>query len=322
MKKKYSESELNTAYLSLSDEQKKVLDKKIKRGMKTKWLNTWAKKKGIVLSDEDLSNPDNAMDNLLEWVLLDYEDHLKVDKNVRCECGRALRYRYTVLHKKTGVVYKLGKVHFQQHTGLSPEMVRLITKGIKEIDLERSEILTKIIDDWTMPFKIPSDFEIPKDMIDQINTNLPLLDRQETRLNKLILKHNYKHNNRINKNSNPLHQNKSTPKNIYKQLSFNQKSNSIYKTSITNKQVDQDNISLSNVEPVILYNKLVRKNIVASEVKELYLFIKNSRNELTNYGLTIDKISNAIMKALGYYNNKNIRRWLVEIQDLLGNAYY
>lgn len=322
MKKKHSEAELNTAYLSLSDKQKKILDEKIKRGMKTKWLNTWAKKKGVVLSKEDLSDPDSAMDNLLEWVLLNYEDHLTVNKNIRCECGRALRYRYTVLHKKTGMIYKLGKVHFEQHTGLTPEMVRLITNGIKEIDLERSEILTKIIDGYAMPFKIPSDFGIPKDMIDQINLDLPLLDRQEIRLNKLIIKHTYKLHSRIKKDTRNLPQNINKSKNKYKQLSFNNNTNPIYKSPHTTAQIELENISLSSLGPDRLYNKLIRKNITSTEVKELYMFIVNNRSELNNYGLTVDKILSATRKALGYYDNKNIRRWLVEIESLLGEVYY
>lgn len=36
---KYSDEELNRAYLSLTDEQKNVLDEHIKKGMKTKWFS-------------------------------------------------------------------------------------------------------------------------------------------------------------------------------------------------------------------------------------------------------------------------------------------
>jgi hypothetical protein len=91
MVRDYSERELNNVYMSLTEEQKTVLDEYVRRGKKTKWLNTWAKKKGQVLSEEELANPDLAMDELLEWVLVNYEDALAVDSNLLCECGRAYK---------------------------------------------------------------------------------------------------------------------------------------------------------------------------------------------------------------------------------------
>lgn len=129
---KLSASELKDTYDSLTPDQKRVLDFHVKRGMKTKWLNSWAEKLGSVLSEDDLSDPDKSMENLLEWILIDYEDNLVADGSIRCECGRALRHRYTLQHKPTGKLYKLGIVHFEQHTGLSPELVSLIAKGLKK----------------------------------------------------------------------------------------------------------------------------------------------------------------------------------------------
>lgn len=184
-----SKDELHSVYLSLTDEQKHVLDEHVKRGIKTKWLNAWAKKLGNMLSEQDLICPQKAMDKL-EWHLLDFEDNLIVDASCRCECGRPLRYRYTVLHKTTGQIYKLGTVHFEQHTGLGPEIIRLVIKGQKEIDLEKDEILKKVKYRQGLSVKIPLGFVIPIDMIEQLNVRLPLLDRQEKRLQELIIKYN------------------------------------------------------------------------------------------------------------------------------------
>jgi hypothetical protein len=45
------------------------------------------------------------------------------------------------------------------------------------------------------------------------------------------------------------------------------------------------------------------------------LFIKNYSSELDDYGLSVDDIKAAARKALGYFSNPDIRRWLVEIRD-------
>lgn len=185
---KVSNDELKRIYLSLTDEQKHVLDEHVRRGMKTKWLNAWAKKFGNVLTEEDLLCPEKAIESL-EWILLDFEDNLIVDGSLRCECNRPLRYRYTIANKSTGQIFKLGTVHFEQHTGLSPDIASLIITGQKEIDLEKDEILTKVKNGWKMPFLIPMDFNIPNDMEDQINVKLPLLERQEKRLQVLLNKY-------------------------------------------------------------------------------------------------------------------------------------
>ena len=277
----YSEEQLNEAYLSLDDEQKQVLDEHIKLGMKTKWLNILAKNKGTVLTEEERESPEMAMEKLLDWILLDYEDSLTINPNTRCECGRALRYRYTVLHKGTGKIYKLGSVHFEHHTGFTQELVRLITKGIKEINLERDEILSKVIRRWAFPFNIPTTMDIPRDMKEQLRVKLPLLDRQVTRLIDLI--------------------------NTY---------NALTQTNLAPKNKELPPIDLSYVNPTDLYNKLKSRNISAYEAKELFYFIKYHNDELLELGLDSDEIKKYSTRALGKIGNPSIRKWLVEIEYL------
>ena len=185
---KVTNDELKQIYLSLTDEQKHVLDEHVRRGMKTRWLNAWAKKFGNVLTEEELLCPEKAIESL-EWILLDFEDNLIVDGTLRCECNRPLRYRYTIANKSTGEIFRLGAVHFEQHTGLSPDIISLIIKGQKEIDLEKDEILAKVKNGWKIPFSIPIGFNIPSDIKDQINVSLPLLERQEKRLIALLNKY-------------------------------------------------------------------------------------------------------------------------------------
>lgn len=299
MSKKHSQAELDEAYLSLMDEQKKVLDEYVKRGMKTQWLNAWAKKKGSVLAQDELDDPHKAMESLLEWELKDYEDKLRVDKNTCCECGRPLRYRYTVLHKKTGEIYKLGKVHFEQHTGLSPEMVRLISKGLESIDLERDEILSKVIDNWSMPMVIPLDLEVPKDMTEQLRVKLPLLDRQLIRLQIMIKQH----------------LNEGNRSNYFRSSSWGNKITPVESKIRDNVSADDLPLSgyISNIHLLNLYNKLITKKITADEAKELYLFVKNHSPELDDYGVSIGDIKNAVNKVLGHFGRGGVRDWLAEI---------
>jgi len=296
--KKYSDEQLSKAYSSLTDEQKIVLDEHVKRGKKTKWLNVWAKKMGETLTEEELENADLSMDKLLDWVLIDYEDSLKPNPNTKCECGRSLRYRYTVLQKSTGKIYKLGAVHFEQHTGLSPDIVRKITKGLKEIDLERDEILTKVIDKWQLSFEIPEGIEIPKDMTEQFRVKLPLLERQVSRLSKTIFDFKFPYLNQSqNKKSFP----KSKPTTTYSPVAQNKE--------------EMPPLDLSTINPTRLFAKLKTSNISSGEAWELYQFIKYRSSQLKSYGLYLDEIKSHASRVLGIIGNPSVRTWLVEIED-------
>lgn len=273
----YTQDELNRAYRSLSDEQRRILDLQIKRGRKTNWLNAWAEKKGIVLTDEQLESPDDTMNVLLDWVLLDYEERMTIDKNMRCECGRALKRRYTVWHKQTGKTYKLGEVHFAQHTGLDPEIVRLIRRGLAKIDLERDEILSKVIEGWKLKFSIPKTLKIPADILIQLNAGLPLLDRQIKKLLRMMI---------------------------------------VEKNNILAPEEINRSLCLSHDEFIVLMNKLKQKKINQSEARELYEFIKNNGMKIEEYGFDIQTIKRSAVKALGIIGDENIRKWLVEIEYL------
>lgn len=275
--REYTCDELNKAYESLLDDQKKVLDEQIKRGRKTNWLNSWAEKKGIVLTDEELESPDETMNTLLDWILLDYEERMTVDPNMRCECGRALKRRYTVFHKQTGKIYRLGEVHFAQHTEMEPETVRLIRKGLAKIDLERDEILSKVIEGWQLSFKIPESLKVPTDILTQLNIKLPLLERQINKLQRMIV---------IGK---------------HKNLAAVEKPESKY---------------LSRDEFTALFDKLKKKKITSWEAKELYEFVKNNYDSVQEYGFDIQRIKQTAAKALGYFGDKGIRQWLVELEYL------
>lgn len=182
----FSRKDLDRQYELLDEMQKKVLDDYVIRGLKTKWLNAWVNQLGQEISEDALEDLEGTMEALLEWVLIDFKDYGSVKKEITCECGRKLRYRYTIKNMQTGKVYKLGAVHFQEHTGIEPETARRVLKELKKIDLEKDEILAKMIMKWHLTFELPEQMEVPEDMRAQLRVGLPLLDRQEKRLYPLI----------------------------------------------------------------------------------------------------------------------------------------
>lgn len=185
MYRNLSEDELEEIYSQLLPAQKDVLDNHVKRGMQTQWLNRMAKHIGQAIPEEDLHNPEAAMDKYLEWKLIEYIDAGHVDPNLRCECGRPLRRQFTVLKTATGEVIRFGITHFEQETGLDPKTVREVTTGLKSIDKERDEILWKVSIGWEIP-DIPDTIQVPADIQIQLDVGLPLLERQMEKLRRLI----------------------------------------------------------------------------------------------------------------------------------------
>jgi len=297
--KKYSSKQLNEAYGSLSAQQKLFLDEEVIRGKKTNWLNIWAKKLGRELTEEELINPDQSMQKYLEWRLIGYEDSLRVNPNTKCECGRALRYRYTVENIKTNKTYKLGIVHLQDHTGLSPELVKSISKGLEIIDLEKDEILTKVIDEWTIPFEITPKLEIPSDIINQLVIGLPLLDRQVARLRKLIYG-----------SVKPRTKLRTRPRFKFEPIKE------------TSKEVEKTP-DLTNADPHFLIERLRTGTINSTEAKSLLHFIESHRTEdLKEHQLDLDDIGRYATHALTKISDPALRGILIDIENFVQYGFY
>ena len=90
----------------LNEEQRAFLEEHSKQSKKSKWIESLARRKGIVL-DPDLSYEE--MGALVDdWILVDILDSGLGNRNYHCECGRPLRYQYLVHHKKVDKTYGLG----------------------------------------------------------------------------------------------------------------------------------------------------------------------------------------------------------------------
>ncbi|MEB9381785.1 DUF3895 domain-containing protein [Bacillus cereus] len=165
---------------SLSNEQQEYLRNFLKRGKQTAFASVLARLKG----DESEGDAEHIS---TQWMLIDYIDAGAVSYDHLCECGRPLRYQYIVKNLVTDKILKFGKDHFEKHTGLSPDIVKAVIKGMYNIDHELDEILTKISSDWSLSESlgvsfIPDDLIMPIDIREHLELDLPLLDRQVMRL--------------------------------------------------------------------------------------------------------------------------------------------
>ncbi|WP_126429906.1 hypothetical protein [Brevibacillus marinus] len=167
-------------------EQQEFINNMMRRGKRTAWLNALAAIKGIVVSPYD--DEETIAQKIGGWILYHYEDFGA--RQGKCECGQAIRYAYHVVHVETGDELTLGSTCIERYTGLDANTVAAIIKGMKVIDLEREEILRKIIAGWKLSFEIPAGLELPSDIQQHLDLQLPLLDRQITRLKKLVDNYN------------------------------------------------------------------------------------------------------------------------------------
>lgn len=180
--------ERDIIFNGLSDEQQEYLRTFLKRGKQASFSSVLARLKGG-------ESEDDAEHISTQWVLIDYIDAGEVSHDYLCECGRPLRYQYVVKNLVTDKILKFGKNHFEEHTGLSSEIVSAVIKGMHKIDKELDEILSKISSEWSLIASldvdfIPDDLVVPSDIQEHFDLGLPLLDRQIVRLKEEIRIHN------------------------------------------------------------------------------------------------------------------------------------
>lgn len=166
----------------LTPAQQDFIMNTLRRGKRSAWLTIMAEMKGIVILPGD--DEETIAQKVGGWILERFDD--LGSRTGKCECRQSIRYVYHVSNVETNYTYSLGSTCIQTYTGLDSKTVDAIIKGMKVFDLEKEEILKKVINDWSLPFSIPSGMEIPEDIRQHLELELPLLDRQEARLKKLI----------------------------------------------------------------------------------------------------------------------------------------
>lgn len=166
----------------LTEEQQNFLTEQLIRSRRTVFANALIKQKGMHIPED--ADPDDIEALLSEWIYTGVIDAGQVSPDLRCECGRPLRYQHHVKHKSTGEVKKFGIEHLKEHLGIDSAAVSLIKKGFDAIDYEMDELLLKVKNNWTMDPDLLNQ-TLPEDILSHMKLNLPLLDRQVNKLKRL-----------------------------------------------------------------------------------------------------------------------------------------
>lgn len=182
-----TQQERDSILSSLNEKQQRFITAHLKRGRKTVFANILAKGKAGLDPIEENSQIAEG------WELIDYIDAgpgWQSNPKYFCECGRPLRYQYVLQNTQSGEIKRFGINHFQEHTGISPQLARAIVKGIESIDYEMDEILIKISMNWSLADTdidgVPPVITIPDDIQSHLDSEIPLLDRQVKRLKQQI----------------------------------------------------------------------------------------------------------------------------------------
>ncbi len=78
-----------------------------------------------------------------EFVRLNIDDDYERGKRsqLKCDCGRPLKYQFVIESKQTGQEVHLGIQHFKDHLGIPQSVAEDIKKGVAHVDLALDELL-------------------------------------------------------------------------------------------------------------------------------------------------------------------------------------
>ncbi|MGG5370152.1 hypothetical protein [Enterococcus sp. AZ196] len=78
-----------------------------------------------------------------EFVALNIDDEYErgVHSQLKCACGRPLKYQFVIESKSKQQEIRLGIQHFKDHLGISQQVAEEIKKGVAHVDLALDELL-------------------------------------------------------------------------------------------------------------------------------------------------------------------------------------
>lgn len=129
-------------------------------------------------------------DAIGEWDVTDFQDagpRWREIGTLTCDCGRVLRYQYTVTNRLTAEIHNFGILHLQAETGFSDQAIRGIGKYLNAADREIEEVEQRLKENWRLTFDIPESVELPDELRSTLNDGLPLSKRGEEQLIHLVI---------------------------------------------------------------------------------------------------------------------------------------
>lgn len=186
-----SQEERNELLTLVTDEQKEYLLNKVKRGRRTIFGNIMVEEKVQAIKSVDIDLLEDER-NIEDWDIVDYVDFGPGNRLGKCACGITLRYMFTVQHKGTNKTITYGKDHLSAFLNLPIKDIDAVMAGLKTIDYELDELLVKIRDDdygYDILAEIPEDIELPKNITEHVDHQIPLLDRQIKKIGRDVNKY-------------------------------------------------------------------------------------------------------------------------------------
>lgn len=253
---------------SLSIPQRVFLKNELKRSKKTAFANILAKNKGHnTSSDADL------LRQIKSWELIEYIDAGKVNIDLKCECGRPLRYQYVVKNNITNETRRLGINHLVEHTKIPPQIAKEIVRGFSEIDYELDEILYKLKTKWKMSLILPPGLEVPENIQCHLDLDLPLLDKQINHLSYLI-KPSFKHHEKFPHPK--VGSDKTSPFDIHIQKVINQIKDNIKPLEYS---FGEEQLTKKQQQVIVAYVETTTEEVSVRELCELLIDLKLTPNK-------------------------------------------
>ncbi|WP_432664969.1 hypothetical protein R9X47_01745 [Wukongibacter baidiensis] len=188
-----NERERTNILQRLSLEQRKFLEENIKQLKCNIWVEKLAKLKGITITDD--MNEETLQNKLDDWILVDVLDGGYKQRPYKCVCGKSLRRQYILKNNNKDITLKLGQECLKNYTKLNGDLVNDIIRGFYKVNSELDDILDRhskgLASEHKKYLNEPSLLATYKA---QIDLDLPLSQRQESKTKQLIEEH---HNNEL-----------------------------------------------------------------------------------------------------------------------------
>ncbi|MCM3389999.1 hypothetical protein LG296_20825 (plasmid) [Ureibacillus chungkukjangi] len=184
-----SQEEREIILSQVTAQQREFLLNEVKRGRKTIFGNFMVKEKVSAIRSIDISLSDTERD-VEDWDIVEYIDFGKGNRLGKCACNIPLRFMFTVKHKITQKTINYGKNHLADFLNIDVREIGNMLNNLQTIDYELDELLVKIQEDEfgyeVYHTLIENEVKIPKDIQSHVDANVPLLDRQQNRLYKMV----------------------------------------------------------------------------------------------------------------------------------------